>query len=369
MAEFTGFTHGMGIGGWLTNYKRLYVLPDEWRRPITIGDWEHFRTYITHSDVEYIASIGMDHIRLAFDQTVLEDYERPGVFRDEIWELLDNFVGWCEDAGINVVLNMHKAIGNDCGIAEPVSLLDDDGLQSRFINVWTEIENHYSCKPKIAFELLNEVRNVPPELWNNIASRTLDAIRRLNSTRKVIIGSTCWNSPATMPKLRLYDDENVIYTWHMYAPNEFTHQRGVLQAPMVYYNRIMPYPALTEEEVEKFRDFQRFVAKNDHAYDGVQTIDRQYLRKVMQPALDLTRQHPEKVFWLGEFGTIRHISIKERENYMRDVIAICREYGVAYCVWNYLSTPNDGNNFSLVDEFNRKVLSPEMLRIITAGIN
>ena len=369
MAEFTGFTHGMGIGGWLTNYKRLYVLPDEWRRTITIGDWEHFRTYITRSDVEYIASIGMDHIRLAFDQTVLEDYERPGVFRDEIWELLDNFVGWCEDAGINVVLNMHKAIGNDCGIAEPVSLLDDDGLQSRFINVWTEIEKHYSSKPKIAFELLNEVRNVPPELWNNLASRTLDSLRRLNPTRKVIIGSTCWNSAGTMPLLRLYDDENVIYTWHMYAPNEFTHQRGVLQAPMVYYNRIMPYPALTEEDVEKYRDFQRFVAKNEHAYDGVQKIDRQYLHKVMQPALDLTRQHPEKVFWLGEFGTIRHISIKERENYMRDVIAICREYGVAYCVWNYMSTPNDGNNFSLVDEFNRKVLSPEMLRIITAGIN
>ena len=369
MAEFTGFKRGMGIGGWLTNYKRLYVLPAEWRRPITIGDWEHFRTYITRKDVDYIASLGMDHIRLAFDQTVLEDYERPGAFRDEIWGLLDDFIGWCEDAGLNVILNMHKAIGNDCGIAEPVSLLDDEGLQSRFINVWTEIERHYSCKPKIAFELLNEVRNVNPNLWNNLAERTLNALRKLNPTRKIVIGSTCWNSPGTMPKLRLYDDENVIYTWHMYAPNEFTHQRGVLQAPMVYYNRVMPYPALTDAEVERYRDFQRFVVKNEHAYDGVKRIDRDYLRKVMQPALDLTKQHPEKVFWLGEFGTIRHICIKHRENYMRDVIAICREYDVSYCVWNYLSTPNDGNNFSLVDEFDRKVLSSEMQRIITGKID
>ena len=28
MKKFTGFEHGMGIGGWLTNYKRFNVLPD-----------------------------------------------------------------------------------------------------------------------------------------------------------------------------------------------------------------------------------------------------------------------------------------------------------------------------------------------------
>jgi len=27
MKRFIGFEHGMGIGGWLTNYKRFHVLP------------------------------------------------------------------------------------------------------------------------------------------------------------------------------------------------------------------------------------------------------------------------------------------------------------------------------------------------------
>ena len=31
-------------------------------------------------------------------------------------------------------------------------------------------------------------------------------------------------------------------------------------------------------------------------------------------------------------------------------------------VWNYLSTPNDGNRFSLVDDDTRKILSPELLK-------
>ena len=54
MKKFTGFEHGMGIGGWLTNYKRFNCLPMERRLDLTIGDFEHFRTYITERDVAYI---------------------------------------------------------------------------------------------------------------------------------------------------------------------------------------------------------------------------------------------------------------------------------------------------------------------------
>ena len=54
-AVFKGFERGMGIGGWLTNYKRFNVLPDKWRMKITVGDMEHFRSYITEADVKNIA--------------------------------------------------------------------------------------------------------------------------------------------------------------------------------------------------------------------------------------------------------------------------------------------------------------------------
>ena len=53
---FEGFERGMGIGGWLTNYKRFNVLPDEWKMKITVGDMEHFRSYITEEDVKNSAS-------------------------------------------------------------------------------------------------------------------------------------------------------------------------------------------------------------------------------------------------------------------------------------------------------------------------
>ena len=46
MRKFTGFEHGMGIGGWLTNYKRFHVIPEDKRMLLTIGDMEHFATLL-----------------------------------------------------------------------------------------------------------------------------------------------------------------------------------------------------------------------------------------------------------------------------------------------------------------------------------
>ena len=53
---------------------------------------------------------------------------------------------------------------------------------------------------------------------------------------------------------------------------------------------------------------------------------------------------------------------------MRDVITILKAHEIPYCVWNYLSTPNDGNRFSLVDDDNRQILSHELANIIRGEI-
>ena len=356
--EWPGFERGMGVGGWLTNYKRFNVLPEDRRLPITIGDLEHFDSYITESDVENIKGMGFDHVRVGFDQIVLE--ETPGKYRERTFRRLDDFISWCEKRGLNVVLNLHKAIGNYCDIKESVELLDDDGLQERFVALWLEIERRYHSRPGLAFELLNEVRNVDPAKWNNLADRTLRAIRSLNSERWVVIGSISWNSPEKLKDLRVWDDPKVVYTFHMYAPYEFTHQRGVLKAGPLYYNRVMEYPS---SDVERYRDYGRLVRPgSDGGYRNVAAIDREYLKERLKGALDFAKAHPDKILWNGEFGTIRHAPATSRVAYMRDVVSICKEAGIPWCVWNYLSTPNDGNRFSLVDDDTRKILSPEMLK-------
>ncbi len=72
MKKFVGFERGMGIGGWLTNYKRFHVIPQDKINLLTIGDKEHFQEYISENDVINIKNMGFDHIRVCFDQVVFQ---------------------------------------------------------------------------------------------------------------------------------------------------------------------------------------------------------------------------------------------------------------------------------------------------------
>ena len=352
------YKKGMGIGGWLTNYKRFNVLPMDKRLELTVGDYEHFDTYITEWDVINIKNMGMDHIRLGFDQIVLET--EPYVYNERTMGLVENFVALCQKHDLGIVLNLHKCIGNYCDIEESVTLFDSQELQDRFIALWLELERRFCDNDGVMFELLNEVRDIDPKLWNDLAEKTVNALRRVNKTRKIIIGSTCWNNPNKLHALKLFDDENVIYTFHVYDPSEFTHQRGVLHWKHLYYNRKMEYPC----DIEKYREFYRLVYGNENAYSHVDRMDINYMREIFEPVKKFRQEHPDKILWCGEFGTIRHADINSRENWMRDVISLCQENDVPYSVWNYLSTPNDGNRFSLVDDDRRQILSEEMLKII-----
>lgn len=363
MKKFTGFEKGMGIGGWLTNYKRFAVLPKKWQMILTKGDFEHFDTYITKKDVEYIASLGMSHIRLGFDQLVVED--APYEYRSHIFDLIEELIKNCKEFNMNVVLNMHKAIGNYCDTDQKIKLLDNEELQKRFIAVWVEFEKRFSKLPDVAFEILNEVTDVDSEKWNNLADETVKAIRKINKERKIIVGSTCWNSVHTLKYLKVFNDENVIYTFHNYQPDCFTHQQSLLRPHYLYYNRKMPYPG----DVERYRDYERVVNGNENTYQGYDIIDKKYLYDCLAPAIDFIKQNPDKILWCGEFGTIRYADIKWRENFMKDMISFLKEHDIPYCVWNYLSTPNDGNKFSLVDDDNRKILSENMARIIRGDID
>lgn len=358
MKRFIGFEKGMGMGGWLTNYKRFAVLPEKWQMVLTDGDFEHFDTYITERDVEYIASLEMDHIRLGFDQLVVE--EAPFKYRLHIFEIIEKFIRSCEKYGLNVVLNMHKAIGNYCDAEQKINLFESRELQERFICVWTEFERYFSDYPNVAFELLNEVVNTKAENWNILAEETIAAIRKINPKRKIIVGSIWYNSVDTLKELKIFDDENVIYTFHNYEPHCFTHQQSLLRADLLYYNRKIPYPG----DVEYYRAYERIVNGNENTYQSYEIMGKQYLYDRLAPAVDFIKKNPDKILWCGEFGTIRHCNIIWRENFMKDMISFLKENEIPYCVWNYLSTPNDGNKFSLVDDDNRKILSEKMAEII-----
>lgn len=361
MRTFNGYTRGMGLGGWLTNYKRVALLPPDKRMDLTIGDLEHFDNYITEWDVKNLASFGIDHVRLAFDQIVLEDFKNPFHYREDGFRHIDDFLGWAEKHGLNVILNLHKAVGCYCDCGDMKKLLDEPEYQARFVALWIEFERRYHDKgDEIVFELLNEMTGTDGDKWNSLWQRVVREIRRFNLTRKIMIGGTYWNSVDKLDALDVIDDPNVVYTFHFYAPFEFTHQRGLLQQMNHYYNRDMPYPC----DISRYRDCQEFLYGQKNAYAGYTEMGKKFIYDALSPAKAFIEKHPEAILTLGEFGTIRSCPTEWRENWFRDVISFCDENEIPFTIWNYLSTPYDGNRFSLVDDDRRQPVSDEIIRMI-----
>ena len=83
-----------------------------------------------------------------------------------------------------------------------------------------------------------------------------------------------------------------------------------------------------------------------------------------EDALEFIKNNPDKIVWCGEFGNIRHAKMEWRIAWFKDVISFLKENEIPYSVWNYLSTPNDGNRFSLTDDETREMLSEELHQIL-----
>ena len=58
MRRFEGYMRGVNLGGWLSQ-------ADETTK-------EHYDTFITEADIKDIAAMGLDHVRLPVDYTMIE---------------------------------------------------------------------------------------------------------------------------------------------------------------------------------------------------------------------------------------------------------------------------------------------------------
>ncbi|MDR0426834.1 MAG: glycoside hydrolase family 5 protein [Clostridiales bacterium] len=364
MKEFTGFLRGINVGGWLTNYKRMGKLRPQWRHDLTPGDRKHFASYFSERDVTNIKdAFGVDHIRLCFDQVVIEDYQ-TGAYIEQHLRYIDDCLLWCERAGLRVILNLHHGFGAYCDI--PDDTLFDEGngqLRARFVRLWEMLDERYRDKPGVVFELLNEpaLEVADSKKWNALAAETVAAIRKRGNTRVIMVGGVCWNLPCSLNDMLVCGDKRVVYTFHFYAPHIFTHQRTFTSELHHYYNCALSYPS---DDTSAYDAYLKFIDPDRGDFDLFPRIDKAYLRAEMQPVLAWMAAHPDEILYLGEFGTISCADMASRENWTRDVLSLCDEYGIPFCIWNYLSTPYDGNRFSLVDDYTRRPVSAKMAAMI-----
>ena len=119
MKEFIGFKKGVDLGGWLSQctYKP-----------------EHMNSFISEDDIKQIKSWGLDHVRLPVDYNVLESAE--GVFDGTGFGYIDKAVEWCGRNGLNIIIDLHKALGFSFDEGEcECGFFENEELQQRFYDL------------------------------------------------------------------------------------------------------------------------------------------------------------------------------------------------------------------------------------------
>lgn len=348
MKNLTGYMAGVNLGGWVSQYRgNLAKNPDR-----------HFDTFITEKDIEQIASWGMDHVRVPLDYSLIEYDEKTGKYGEKGFHYMDLCLQWCKKAGLNLIIDLHQAPGFSFDTPDQNTLFDDAKQQDRFVDLWLYIVNRYKNEGQnVMFELLNEIVEKTSQRWNALASRTLRAIRQIDTAHWIVIGGIDYNSVWRLKEMPIFDDDKIVYNFHMYVPMQLTHQHASWTAfkdypvDFVYPSPMKPYKDYVM--LEKQRDAQpRY---DDDLYEKLDVMDEQFVHAFLRPAKEFIDAHNLPLY-CGEYGVIDVADSQSRANWTRDVAKFCIQYGIGRAMWSYR-----GMSFTMVDQ-NGKAIDEDLIR-------
>jgi len=318
---------------------------------------DHYATFITKEDVKKVKDLGFDHIRLPIDYEVLET--REGFEYTEGIAYVNQFLLWCEEYEMDVVLDLHKAYGydfNDAGDPNKNNLFANEELQKRFVDLWTRLAQHYGKLPYVAFELLNEVvEEHVADNWNKLIDVTVNAIRRYAPDTPIIYGGIQWNSARTLKLLNKPEDDNIIFTFHMYEPLIFTHQKAYW-VPNMPMDKTIEYPAT----MEYYKEMSALIGYKgkDVTVSECKEMGKPFLIEMIKEAVDMAKEAGVKLY-CGEFGVIDRAPVEDTLRWYRDIFDVFKQFDIHAAVWSYKEM-----DFGVTDEHYAPI-ADELFKILT----
>ena len=287
---------------------------------------ERRKAYFTSSDVEYIASLGYDHIRIPIDEEQM--FDENGQKEPEAFALLHDALGWCEEFGLRAVIDLH-ILRSHYFNADEKPLFTDVKAQEQFYDCWRKISdelNKYSVD-KVAYEPMNEPVADEPEIWNVIINRCIEVIRNLEPKRTIIMGSNRWQNFATVKDLRIPEnDPNIMISFHYYEPFLLTHYKAS-------WTNVKDITVPVHYPGQLIADVDLDSAKN-HASAGKMIYNMDVIENDFLQVVEVAQKYGLKVY-CGEYGCINVAPQEDKIRWYQDLYTLFERHGMARANWDY----------------------------------
>lgn len=311
---------GVGLGGWMNmeNFISGYPGNEERIRRLLLDRLgresydaffdEYLDGFIDEPDAAFLASIGVDSVRIPFNYRHFEDDARPFALLEEGFARLDRVVTMLGRHGIRSILDLHALPGrqnqhwhsdNPTQVAE---FWNHPHFQDRVVHLWEAIADRFKDRPEVAgYNPINEPADPSGEVILPFYERLEKAIRAVDRRHILFLDGNRYSTDFSVFDRRSEPLPNTVYTAHDYA------LPGITSAS--------EYPGWTRGEY-----FDRDVVE--------QTFLRrtEYMRRTGTP------------IWIGEFGPVYSADRSQdafRLQLLRDQLDIYREHGASWALWTY----------------------------------
>jgi hypothetical protein len=308
---------GVGLGGWMNmeNFITGYPATESLQRKAlrkALGEEGYRRffdrfldVFFTDDDAAYLASLGVNSVRVPFGYKHFEDDDAPFELKEEGFRRLDQVVAACKRHGIWTILDLHALPGaqnqhwHSDNPTHWAQFWTHRHFQDRVVHLWEAIADRYAGEPWVAgYNPVNEPGDATGEVIGPFYRRLEQAVRAVDPEHVLFLDGNRYSTdfePLGDPL------PNCVYTAHDYALPGFV-DGG-------------PYPGESRG----------------------QYVDRDVLERTFEARTEYMRRTGTPI-WIGEFGPV-YTGDPERDEQRYAVLAdqldIYARHAASWSLWTY----------------------------------
>jgi len=308
---------GVGLGGWMNmeNFITGYPANESQQRTAlhaALGDEGYRRffdrfldVFFADADGQYLASLGLNCVRLPFNYRHFEDDDQPFVLKEAGFRLLDRAIEICARNGLYTVLDLHALPGfqnqhwHSDNPTHWAMFWTHRHFQDRVVHLWEALAERYRDNPWVAgYNVINEPADPSGTAIAPYYRRLEAAIRAVDKHHVLFLDGNRYSMD-----FHMFGDPlpNCVYTAHDYALPGFIDGGE--------------YPGITRGEyIDRKAVEKTFLARTE------------YMRRTGTP------------IWIGEFGPVYTgdpTGDDQRYQLLRDQLELYREHSAGWSLWTY----------------------------------